>query len=107
MFCNACGCEVNTTGRFCSHCGRSLPPQAGAGAARIPLERPRQGRKVAGVCLGIANNLNLDVTLVRVLWVVISVLGGVVAYAAAWILIPEEPLRQLTSGSPQSAVPNS
>ncbi|HXE30630.1 MAG TPA: PspC domain-containing protein [Terriglobales bacterium] len=62
---------------------------------RLPLERPRQGRKIGGVCLALANNLNVDVTLVRVLWVVVTLLlalvFGVLAYAVAWVLIPEEP----------------
>ena len=91
MFCNACGAEFR--GRYCHQCGRANP---GAPAPhRAPLERPRQGRKLAGVCLALANNFDLDVNLVRVLWVVFTLLFalvfGVVAYLVAWILIPEPP----------------
>jgi phage shock protein C len=56
------------------------------------LTRPRDGRTLAGVCTGIAGYLGLDVTLVRVLWAVIAVLtggAGVLAYLAAWIIIPD------------------
>ncbi|HEY8054887.1 MAG TPA: PspC domain-containing protein [Terriglobales bacterium] len=79
-------------GRYCHQCGRSNP---GWPPTRRPLERPRQGRKIAGVCLALANNMNADPTLIRVLWVVLSLMTalifGVVAYFVAWILIPEEP----------------
>ena len=57
------------------------------------LERvPAQG-KIAGVCAGIANYLETDVALVRAIWVLLSLvpgalIGGVLAYAAAWVLMP-------------------
>ncbi|HVA62132.1 MAG TPA: PspC domain-containing protein [Terriglobales bacterium] len=102
MYCNACGAEFR--GRYCHQCGRANPGAAASGR-RAPLERPWQGRKIAGVCLALANSLDVDVNLVRVLWVVITVLFavvfGVVAYLVAWILIPEEP--QLVLQAPETA----
>lgn len=96
MFCNSCGQELTAGSRYCPQCGRGVPGANPAARRRIPLERPRQGRKIAGVCLALANNFNVDVTLVRVLWTVLTVLGavafGVLAYLVAWVLIPEEPL---------------
>jgi phage shock protein PspC (stress-responsive transcriptional regulator) len=56
------------------------------------LVRRRDDRMVAGVCSGIADYLGVDVTLVRLLAVVAAIfsLGAViVAYVAAWILMPE------------------
>ena len=58
------------------------------------LTRSRTEGKVAGVCAGIANYFDVDVVLVRAAWVVFSivpgaVIGGVLAYIAAWLLIPE------------------
>ncbi|MGH9519348.1 MAG: PspC domain-containing protein [Terriglobales bacterium] len=95
MYCNACGNEVGGNARFCAQCGRALPQAALPRGHRRPLERPRQGRKVAGVCLAIANSMDVDPTLVRVLWAVFTValafVFGAVAYLVAWILIPEEP----------------
>ena len=48
-------------------------------------------RKLAGVCGGIAEYLNVDPTVVRLLWVVVTLLGGagLLAYVAAAILMPE------------------
>src|SRR5689334_2186965 len=57
------------------------------------LERiPDQG-KVAGVCAGIAAYLESDVALVRAAWVLLSLVpgalvGGLLAYVAAWVLMP-------------------
>ena len=57
------------------------------------LVRPRDGRMLAGVCAGVAEYFGLDVTLVRVIWAVVSVItggAGVLAYLVAWILMPNE-----------------
>jgi phage shock protein PspC (stress-responsive transcriptional regulator) len=58
------------------------------------LTRSRADGKIAGVCAGIANYFDVDVALVRVSWVVLSIVpgaivGGVLAYLAAWLLMPE------------------
>lgn len=55
--------------------------------------RDRKGRMVAGVCGGVAQYFGLDVTLVRVIVAVVSVVtggAGVLAYLAAWVIIPGE-----------------
>ncbi|HEX4602752.1 MAG TPA: PspC domain-containing protein, partial [Candidatus Angelobacter sp.] len=49
--------------------------------ARERLVRPRQNRKIAGVCLGFAEYFDLDVTLVRLAWAICVVCGGVGALA--------------------------
>jgi len=57
------------------------------------LVRSRQGRIVAGICAGIAGYSGLDVTLVRVIVTVVSVITGgtgALAYLAAWMIIPAE-----------------
>jgi phage shock protein PspC (stress-responsive transcriptional regulator) len=56
--------------------------------------RPAEG-KLGGVCAGIAAYLNTDPTVVRLLWVILSVvpgviIGGLIAYAVAWIVLPAE-----------------
>lgn len=49
-------------------------------------------RKIAGVCGGIAEYLNWDPTVVRLLWIVLvfCVGTGVLAYILAAIIMPEE-----------------
>jgi phage shock protein PspC (stress-responsive transcriptional regulator) len=59
------------------------------------MVRPRAGRQIAGVCLALAQNYRWDVTVVRILTVLAFIFSSGlvgVAYVAAWIGIPEEPL---------------
>jgi phage shock protein C len=61
--------------------------------AANPLRRSRRNRMIAGVCGGIAQWLGWDATLVRVLYVVVSVLSvafpGILVYIVLWVLMPE------------------
>ena len=56
------------------------------------LTRSRNDRMLAGVCGGIANHMNVDPTIVRLIFVLATFLGlaGVLAYLIAWIIIPKE-----------------
>ena len=60
--------------------------------SRPPLRRAYHGRMLAGVCAGLADYLAVDVTLVRIAFVVLTFLGGaaIPAYLACLLLIPEE-----------------
>ncbi len=56
------------------------------------LVRPRDGRIIGGVCVGLARKLNLDVSMVRLVTSLAVIFTGVgpFAYLAAWLVIPEE-----------------
>lgn len=57
------------------------------------FRRSREHRVLGGVCGGLAEALNLDVALVRVLAIVLAVVTngiGALAYLAAWLVVPEE-----------------
>ena len=56
------------------------------------LERPLTGRWVAGVCAGLAEYSGIDVALIRVIFAVTTMFGGLgaIAYVLAWALVPEE-----------------
>lgn len=58
----------------------------------FPLYRAREGHILGGVAAGLARYLDLDVSLVRIVIVVLALLGGlgIPLYLAAWLLIPEE-----------------
>ena len=58
------------------------------------LYRSSSDRKIAGVCAGFAEYFDLDVTLVRLIWLIVSFMTGLglLAYPIAWIVMPEEPL---------------
>ena len=54
--------------------------------------RPRDGRVIGGVCGAFARYFNVDVVLVRIIWLMMVLLfgTGVLAYLVCWIVIPEE-----------------
>jgi phage shock protein PspC (stress-responsive transcriptional regulator) len=57
------------------------------------LTRSNTDRKIAGVCGGLAEYYGVDATPIRLLWVILSILcgaviGGVLAYLVAWLIIP-------------------
>ena len=54
------------------------------------LVRPKEGRIIAGVCAAVAKRWGLDLTLVRVLAVILTVFSGVglAVYIAIWLLTP-------------------
>ena len=57
------------------------------------LYRSVSDKKIAGVCAGVAKYFNVDPTVVRVAWAIVSLFAfiGVVAYTICALIIPEEP----------------
>lgn len=58
------------------------------------LYRATDDKKIAGVCAGVARYLDLDVTVVRLVWAILGLAGtfGIWAYIIAALVIPVEPL---------------
>ncbi len=56
------------------------------------LRRSKKNRIIAGVCGGLAEYFNVDPTIVRLIWVLVSLLwgAGIALYLIAWIITPEE-----------------
>ena len=57
------------------------------------LVRPKEGKVIAGVAQGMAQYFNIDVTVVRIIWVLLLLPGGlpgVIPYVIFWVLIPSE-----------------
>ena len=62
------------------------------------LTRPTTGRILAGVCAGIGEHLDVDPTVVRLVWAAFTLLSlgtGLIVYIIAWLLIPEAPQNPL------------
>jgi phage shock protein C len=98
MFCTKCGFELREQDRFCSACGLATARGAAPPRPEARLSRPMSEAKIAGVCAGFARYLGLDVTVVRIIWVVLAVCPvpfGLIAYIVAWIVMPKDPVTVL------------
>lgn len=56
------------------------------------LYRSTTNKTIAGVCAGLAEYLNIDPTIVRVIWALVGLTGGgLIAYLVCALIIPEKP----------------
>lgn len=118
MYCTRCGAQNTDGSRYCTGCGDSLavagvdagvPAASGytaAGSASFApssgsasaapgrrLRRVMANKKIAGVCAGFARYFDVDVVLMRVLWLGLAICSGGIGflvYLAAWIVIPSD-----------------
>jgi phage shock protein C len=71
------------------------------------LFRSRDERMLGGVCGGLGEYLNTDPTIIRILFVIITLFGfaGVFLYLAMWLIVPEEPLDVVSAAPAPPAEP--
>lgn len=103
MYCNGCGKQIPNDSKFCDACGRvvvgAVPSSSGSSYQRPSdpyrgrLIRPQEGRKIAGVCLAVANYLDVDVTIIRIVWLfmIFGAGTGILAYIIGILAIENEP----------------
>jgi phage shock protein PspC (stress-responsive transcriptional regulator) len=96
MICPNCQKEIADKSRFCYLCGARLlehVPEVRPRSAPRRLYRSATDKKIGGVCGGLAEYMELDASLVRVIVFLFIVFTGVglFAYLAAWLIIPLEP----------------
>jgi len=102
MNCRNCQREVADHSNFCNFCGARLHTPT---RSYKRLLRSRVDRKVAGVCGGIAEYLEIDSTVVRLVWLVlilipVPLVPAIVAYAVAWLVMPEAPAPAPAAAAP-------
>src|SRR5690242_10647688 len=106
MICPNCQKDIAIGSRSCYNCGAkqaatASPATPPAYAPRKTLVRPIYDRKLAGVTAAVAGYFDMDPTLVRVLWLVATLVPGpnILAYVILWIAVPEG----YTGAAPTSA----
>ncbi len=92
MFCTKCGAQVAEGAKFCGQCGAAVPVAGTSAGGTGKLVRPRNGYKIAGVCAAFANAYGWDVTIVRIVTLLLALCacGGALGYVVAWACIPKE-----------------
>jgi phage shock protein C len=108
MYCTQCGVRLDDSARFCTSCGKptgassAVPPStppgdsayaAGTTFAPKRLHRILAGKKIAGVCTGYADYFDMDITLMRLIWVGLLLIPphlGLIAYIVSWAVLPKE-----------------
>lgn len=103
MFCTACGFSMDEGHRYCARCGKPANDgqyQWNAASNPAParrLERNMYDRKIAGVCSGFATFFGMDVSLMRLLWVVLTLATGLplLIYPVCWLVMPRNDYRML------------
>jgi len=91
-FCFECGKPIRMNAEICPACGVRQPMVVRGEPNR--LYRDVANGKIGGVCAGLAEFLNIDVTIVRVLFILAIFAGGLglVAYIILWLVVPVKPL---------------
>lgn len=85
--CPYCAEEIRAEAIKCRHCGSFLD---GAGLARS-WRRVRRGKMIAGVCMGLAREFDVPVTVLRLAFVLGTLMGGgigIVVYLVLWVVMP-------------------
>ena len=93
MFCTQCGTALDAQDRFCRQCGHSTGVGAAPPRPEVHrLTRDMANKKIAGVCAGFARYFDVDVTLMRFIWLALAFCTGVgfIAYLVAWIIMPKQ-----------------
>jgi phage shock protein C len=100
MICQSCQKDIAAGSNYCYACGAKQPETQTQAAppAYIPqyapqkrLVRSTNDRKMAGVCAGIADYFDFDPSIVRIIWLLATLVPGpnILAYIILWIALPE------------------
>lgn len=95
MFCTKCGVPLREDDRFCSQCGNATALGRSVSEPARALRLDKANKKIAGVCAGFARYFEMDVSLMRVLWLAMAIITGglgIFVYIAAWLVIPADPV---------------
>jgi phage shock protein C len=96
MHCSNCQREIANYSNFCYFCGaRQQRTASSIGSQPRRMQRSLVDCKIGGVCGGIAEYMDTDPTIVRLVWAVLTFFTGIVpgciAYLVAWLIMPPGP----------------
>ncbi|HZP43642.1 MAG TPA: PspC domain-containing protein [Candidatus Binatia bacterium] len=88
--CPYCAEEIRAEAVKCRYCGSLVE----GSPLTSPWYRSRTGRKIAGVCAGLADEFGISVTVIRLAFVLGTLVSGgvgLVVYVALWLIMPYRP----------------
>ena len=87
--CPYCAEDVRAEAVKCRHCGSFLE----AGALTRTWYRSREGKRLAGVCAGLAQEFGVSVTMLRLAFLLATLIGGpgILIYLVLWAVMPYRP----------------
>lgn len=95
MNCTNCQRDIAPGSNFCYYCGARMTAPAPPPQAQRYLMRSSTNKRIAGVCAGFAEYFGLDAALVRILWVLLTLLTvgfpGIIIYVVSWLVMPIAP----------------
>ncbi len=97
--CPYCAEEIRAEAIKCRHCGSALR----SNALSRTWYRSRQHRRIAGVCGGLAEEFGVSVSLIRLAFLLATLLGGgigFIVYLALWVVMPPRPSVPRLQGQP-------
>ncbi|MGH9432452.1 MAG: PspC domain-containing protein [Terriglobia bacterium] len=104
MFCHQCGKEQAAPANYCCFCGA---PCCATRRSVRKLSLSATNKKIAGVCGGFAEYLELDPTVMRLIWIMLAFFGGwgLIGYAVAWLIMPNPEKEPAKESGPARAEP--